>query len=104
AGGLRPRRPREEVSSVRAVGSALREIDRPADMVYGPGAGWHGKGVGRLATVAHDDRGHALHEVAVRVRVDVQREVSVSVRVDEAGRHEFAAGIDDTSGRCSSKI
>src|SRR5690606_37360784 len=63
AGGLCPGRAREEAGAVGAVGGALREVDRAADVVNAPRTRRYDKRVGRLAAVTHDDRRHTLHEV-----------------------------------------
>ena len=47
----------------------------------------------RAAFADHFGR-DALADLALRVAVDEQREVRVRMRIDEAGRHHLAAGVD----------
>src|SRR5262249_45749238 len=57
------------------------------------------RGRDREAAMADDLGGHALAHLALGLGIDWQREVGVSLDVDEAGRHGKAARVDDLGGR-----
>jgi len=57
-----------------------------------------GEGKDGIAAVAGDFRGDALADLAFRPGIDEEFDVGVAVRIDKAGGHGHAPGIDDGAG------
>src|SRR5262245_302514 len=68
-----------------------------------PSAARQGRGH-REATVPHHFRGHALADLAFRLRVQRQRKIRVRVNVNEARGHYLSRGINDALCRTSESV